>query len=70
MAGGVVLVEVSVDGAGMVKDARVIGSAPPFDQAALDAARKWRFQPARVNGHATPAYAYLVFGFPQPVTGR
>jgi TonB family protein len=70
MAGGVVLVEVSVDGAGAVKDARVIGSAPPFDQAALDAARRWRFRPARVNGHATAAYAYLVFGFPQPVTGR
>ena len=33
LAGGVVLVEVSVDGAGAVKDARVIGSAPPFDQA-------------------------------------
>ena len=70
MAGGVVLVEVSIDGAGAVKDARVIGSSPPFDQAALDAARRWRFRPAKVNGHATAAYAYLVFGFPQPVTGR
>ena len=70
IAGGVVLVEVSVDGFGAVKDARVIGSAPPFDQAALNAARQWRFRPARVNGHATAAYAYLVFGFPQPITGR
>ena len=70
MAGGVVLIEVSVDGSGAVKDARVIGSAPPFDQAALDAARRWRFRPARVHGHATSAYAYLVLGFPQPVTGR
>ena len=70
MAGGVVLVEVSVDATGAVKEARVIGSAPPFDQAALDAARKWRFRPARVKGHATSAYAYLAFGFPPPVTGR
>ncbi len=70
MAGGVVLVEVTVDGAGAVKDARVIGSAPPFDQAAIDAARKWRFRPARVNGHATATYAYLIFGFPQPLTER
>jgi len=70
MAGGVVLIEVSVDAAGAIKDARVIGSAPPFDQAALDAARKWKFRPARVKGHATPGYAYLVFGFPQPITGR
>ena len=64
------LVEVTVDGAGAVKDARVIGSAPPFDQAAIDAARRWRFRPARVDGHATAGYAYLVFGFPQPVIER
>jgi len=70
MSPGVVLVEVSIDGAGAVKDAKVIGSAPPFDQPALDAARKWRFRPARVKGHATATYAYLVFGFPQPITGR
>ena len=69
-SGGVVLVEVSVDGTGAVSAARVIGSAPPFNQAALDAARRWRFRPARVNGHARAGYAYLVFGFPQPVTGR
>jgi TonB family protein len=70
MSAGVVLVEVSIDGAGAVNEARVIGSAPPFDQAALDAARKWRFRPARVKGRATAGYAYLVFGFPQPITGR
>ena len=70
MAAGVVMVEVIVDGAGAVKEASVIGSAPPFDQPALDAARKWRFRPARVKGHATATYAYLVFGFPQPITGR
>jgi TonB family protein len=70
MASGVVLLEVSLDAAGAIKDVRVIGSAPPFDQPAIDAARKWRFRPARINGRATAGYAYLVFGFPQPVTGR
>jgi len=68
--GGVVLIEVLVDATGRASDARVIGSAPPFDQPALEAARLWRFRPARIKGRAAASYAYLVFGFPQPITGR
>lgn len=67
--GGVVLIEATVDGNGRVADARVIGGAPPFDQAALTAARQWRFRPASVKGRATSTYVYLIFGFPVPVTG-
>jgi len=70
LAAGVVIIEASVDTQGRVAAARVIGSSPAFDQAALDAARKWRFKPARIKGHAASTYVYLVFGFPQPVTGR
>jgi TonB family protein len=70
LAAGVVLIEASVDTSGQVANARVIASSPAFDQAALDAARRWRFKPARINGRAVSTYAYLVFGFPQPVTGR
>lgn len=66
-APGVVLIEVSVNAGGAVTEARVVGSAPPFDQPALEAARKWRYRPALVRGRATAGYAYLVFGFPQPV---
>jgi len=69
LAAGVVLIEASVDSSGKVAAARVIASSPAFDQAALDAARRWRFKPARIKGRAMPTYAYLVFGFPQPVTG-
>jgi len=69
LAAGIVLIEASVDTAGNVANARVIASSPAFDQAALDAARRWRFRPARIKGRAMPTYAYLVFGFPQPVTG-
>ena len=65
--GGGGLIEASVDATGKVADARVIGSAPGFDQPALAAARQWRFRPARVNGRATPTYVYLIFGFPTPV---
>jgi protein TonB len=68
-SGGVVVIEALVDSTGQVADARVIGSAPPFDSAALDAARQWRFRPAREGGKVIASYVYLVFGFPQPVTG-
>lgn len=68
LAGGVVLVEALVGPMGDVEEARVLSSSPPFDQPALDAARSWKFRPSRVNGVAVPSLAYLVFGFPQPVT--
>jgi TonB family protein len=70
LAAGVVVIEASVDTSGRVAAARVIASSPAFDQAALDTARRWRFKPARIKGRAISTYAYLVFGFPQPVTGR
>jgi TonB family protein len=68
-SGGIVLIEALVDATGKVGEARVMGSAPPFDQAAIEAARQWRFRPARVKGRPTPAYVYLIFGFATPVTG-
>ena len=68
-SGGVVLIEAFVDATGKVTQTRVIGSAPPFDQPALDVARQWGFRPARVRGRPTATYVYLIFGFPAPVTG-
>src|SRR5262245_60671285 len=68
-APGVVLIEVNVNAAGAVTETRVVSSAPPFDQPALEAARKMRYRPAQVKGRPTVGYAYLVFGFPQPITG-
>jgi len=68
--GGIVLTEVHVESDGTVSDVCVLGSAPPFDGAALEAARKFRFRPAVVAGKAVPAYAYLLFGFPAPITGE
>jgi TonB family protein len=43
---GTVKVEVVVMPNGSVKDARVVGGHPVLANAALDAARKWRFEPA------------------------
>jgi TonB family protein len=65
---GVVLVEVHVDADGTVSDTCILESSPPFDGPALDAARQFRFRPARVEGAAVPSYVYLLFGFPLPIT--
>ncbi len=43
---GTVKVEVVVSPNGAVKEARVVGGHPVLANAALDAAKKWRFEPA------------------------
>jgi protein TonB len=43
---GTVKIEVTVAPNGTVKDARVVGGHPVLASAALDAAKKWRFEPA------------------------
>jgi protein TonB len=47
---GRVVLEATLDEAGRVADARVVRSVPLLDQAALDAVRRWRFQPAAGTG--------------------
>lgn len=43
---GTVKIEVVVNPAGVVKEARVVGGHPVLAGAALEAAKKWRFEPA------------------------
>jgi protein TonB len=43
---GTVKIEVVVSPNGIVKDARVVGGHPVLASSALDAAKKWRFEPA------------------------
>ena len=43
---GTVKIEVVVSTNGTVKEARVVGGHPVLANAALDAAKKWRFDPA------------------------
>jgi TonB family protein len=65
---GVVLVEVQVGLDGSVASAAAIRSAPPFDDAALAAVRQWKFRPSRVRGRSVLTRAYVMFGFPSPIT--
>ena len=46
---GTVKVEVVVLPNGTVKDARVVGGHPVLANAALDAVKKWRFEPASME---------------------
>ncbi len=43
---GVVILEVLIDEAGAVQDARVLRSVALLDRAALDAVKQWRFSPS------------------------
>jgi TonB family protein len=63
----VVLVEARVDGAGAVVGLKVMRSAPPFDEPAIDAARQWTFRPARLRGKPVTSLVYIMFGFQSPV---
>lgn len=42
---GTVILEITIDPDGAVKDARVLRSIPLLDAAALDAVRQWRYEP-------------------------
>jgi TonB family protein len=62
-----VLVEVLVGEDGRVREASVVQGAAGFNDEALSTAREWRFRPAHRSGELVAVYAYLAFGFRQPV---
>jgi TonB family protein len=43
---GIVKVETVIDSAGVVKSAKAVGGHPLLIPAAVDAAKKWRFEPS------------------------
>jgi TonB family protein len=47
---GVVILEVIIDPAGFVSDAKILRSVALLDQAAIDAVRQWEFTPTLLNG--------------------
>jgi TonB family protein len=60
---GAVLVEFVIDATGAIGDARVLRSCPPFDEAALQAVKRWRYEPTFLNGMAVPVLTTTVVGF-------
>ena len=62
---GTVLVHVLVGRDGRVREVRLDSRehVPMLDTAALEAARQWTFEPARMNGHSVAVWVSLPFKF-------
>ncbi|MDM7917205.1 MAG: TonB family protein [Candidatus Eisenbacteria bacterium] len=61
---GTVIVKLRVDTRGIVKDAKVLeGGNPALEWAALDAAKRWRFDPAKLDGKPVEADVTIPFKF-------
>ena len=59
--------EVLVGTNGDAQNVRVVVSAGAFDQATLDAVRRWKFRPAVRDGKPVESYAYVIAGFRRPL---
>lgn len=60
---GVVILEAIIDERGDVKSVSVLRSIPLLDQSAVDAVRRWRFTPARLNGEIVPVVMTVTVNF-------
>jgi TonB family protein len=64
---GVVTLEIELGTDGRARNTRVFYSGGGFDSAALQAAERWTFSPARLPDGPIPSFAYVVMGFREPV---
>jgi protein TonB len=61
---GIVIIEAVIDRNGNVTDARVLKGLPMgLDNAALEAVKRWKFQPGTLNGQPVPVYYNLTINF-------
>jgi periplasmic protein TonB len=59
-----VILEITIGPDGRVSDAKVLRSIPLLDAAALDAVRKWRYEPTLLNGAPVPVIMTVTVNFP------
>ena len=66
--GGVVQIEFTVDKNGETRDIHVVNAEPAgvFDRAAIAAVKRWRYEPAIVDGAATEVPVRLNIRFAPP----
>jgi TonB family protein len=67
---GVVILEIVIGPDGGVASAHVLRSIPLLDQAALDAARQWRYEPTLLNGTPVPVIMTVTVNFVLPTPER
>jgi protein TonB len=60
---GVVILEATIDAGGQVQAVQLLRSAPLLDQAALEAVRQWRYEPATLNGEPVPVIMTITVRF-------
>jgi TonB family protein len=60
---GIVVMETLIDENGAIAEAHVLDGVPLLDQAALDAVKQWRFQPALMNGARVPVIMTVTISF-------
>lgn len=60
---GIVILEVLIDGGGLVTDAHVLKSIPELDMAAIDAVKQWKYQPTTLNGKPVQTWATVSVNF-------
>jgi TonB family protein len=60
---GVVILEIIIAADGQVSDAKVLRSIPLLDAAAIEAARKWRYEPTLLNGAPVPVIMTATVSF-------
>ena len=65
--GGIVLLEVALNEAGAITDARGVASTGGFESASREALAKWRFRGGSFRARPVSATAYVLFGFRAPV---
>jgi protein TonB len=56
---GEVVLDVSIDADGKVTKVNVVSGHAVFQQAAVDAVMRWRYEPARLNGQPVPTQAQV-----------
>ncbi len=60
---GTVVLEGTVDAQGKVSKVEVVRSIPELDEAAIDAVKKWQYEPATVDGVAKPMTTTMTVNF-------
>jgi len=67
VAGGTVVLQVTVGSDGEIQNVRVLHQARGFTQQAIGAVRKWKFRAASFNGKPVEAAIPVAFSFSQPI---